>query len=61
MFFTYILTGWEGSATDSWVWADALARGFLVPEGFYYLADAGFPHCKELLILFHGVWYHLQE
>ena len=61
MLFTYILTGWEGSAADSQVWADALARGFLVPEGFYYLADAEFPHCKELLIPFCGVWYHLQE
>jgi hypothetical protein len=61
MFFTYILTGWEGSATDSRVWADALAKGFSAPEGFYYLADAGFPHCKELLIPFRGVQYHLQE
>ena len=61
MLFTYILSGWEGSATDSRVWADALARGFSEPEGFYYLADAGFPHCKELLIPFPGVRYHLQE
>ena len=53
MLFTYILTGWEGLATDAHVWADALAKGFLVP--------AGFPHCPELLVPFHGVWYHLQE
>ena len=33
MLFTYILTGWEGSATDARVWADALAKGFSVPEG----------------------------
>ena len=32
-----------------------------MPEGFYYLTDAGYPHCKELLIPFHGVWYHIQE
>ena len=31
MLFTYILIGWEGSATDACVWADALAKGFLVP------------------------------
>ena len=61
MFFTYILSGWEGSATDAWVWADALAKGFSVSEGFYYLADPGYPHCKELLVLFRGVQYHLQE
>ena len=60
MFFTYILSGWEGSATDAQVWANALAKGFSVPEGFYYLADRGYSHCKEL-ILFHGVQYHLQE
>ena len=61
MVFTYILTGWEGSATDSRVWADALAKGFSAPAGFYYLADSGFPHCPELLIPFRGVRYHLQE
>jgi hypothetical protein len=61
MLFMYILTGWEGSATDAWVWADALAKGFSVPAEFYYLADAGYPHCPELLVPFHGVWYHLQE
>ena len=61
MFFTYILTGWEGSATDARVWADALVKGFRVPAGFYYLADAGFPHCPELLVPFRGVRYHLQE
>ena len=32
-----------------------------MPAGFYYLADAGFPHCPELLVPFCGVWYHLQE
>jgi DDE superfamily endonuclease len=50
MLFTYILSGWKGSATDAQVWADALARGFSMPEGFYYLTDAGYPHCKELLV-----------
>ena len=64
MCFTYILSGWEGSATDARVWADALAKGLSVPEGFYIVpirADAGYPHCKELLVPFRGVWYHLQE
>jgi DDE superfamily endonuclease len=61
MLFTYILAGWEGSATDARVWADALAKGFTVPTGFYYLADAGYPHCKELLVPFRSVRYHLQE
>ena len=47
--------------TDSRVWADALAKGFSAPAGFYYLADSGFSHCPELLIPFRGVRYHLQE
>lgn len=61
MLFTYILAGWEGSATDARVWADALEKGFSVPTGFYYLADAGYPHCKELIVPFRGVRYHLQD
>ena len=61
MLFTYIISGWEGSTTDAQVWADALAKGFSMPEGFYYLADARYPHCKELLVPFCSIWYHLQE
>ena len=40
MVLTYILIGWEGSATDACVWTEALAKGFSVPAEFYYLADA---------------------
>lgn len=61
MLFTYTLTGWEGAATDARIWADALSKDFSIPEGYYYLADAGFPHCKELLVPFRNVRYHLQE
>jgi hypothetical protein len=33
--FTYVLTGWEGSAHDALILADAIERvdGFVVPEG----------------------------
>jgi hypothetical protein len=33
--FTYVLAGWEGSAHDATILADAVARadGFSVPEG----------------------------
>jgi len=61
MLFKYVLTGWEGAATDARVWADALLKGFSVPEGYYYLADAGYPHCNELLVPYRNVRYHLQE
>ena len=35
--FTYVLAGWEGSAHDATILADALERhdGFIVPEGKY--------------------------
>ena len=34
---------------------------FVIPEGKFYLADAGYPLCDVLLVPFHGVRYQLQE
>jgi hypothetical protein len=59
MYFTYGLTGWEGSASDACLWANA--RGLNIPDGCYLLADAGFPHCQQLLVPYRGVHYHLAE
>lgn len=59
--FLYTLCGWEGSATDARIWEDMLGRDLRVPDGKYFLADAGFPSCKELLIPYRGVCYHLAE
>ena len=59
--FVYALTGWEESATDARIYEDALLKGLHIPEGKYYLADAGFPNCEELLIPYCGVRYHLAE
>ena len=61
LFFTYSLTGWEGSSSDARVFEDAITTDLDVPSGFYLLADAGFPHCKELLIPYRGKRHHLQE
>ena len=33
----------------------------VVPEGKYYLADAGFGVCDQLLLPYQGVCYHLVE
>ena len=60
-FFTYSLTGWEGSSSDARVFEDAITSDLVIPPGYYLLADAGFPHCKELLIPYQGKHYHLQE
>jgi len=61
MHFCYILSGWEGSASDGGVFHDAHVHDFEIPDGKYYLADAGYPICDAVLEPFHGVWYHLRE
>ncbi|XP_056688451.1 uncharacterized protein [Spinacia oleracea] len=59
--FTYVLTGWEGSAHDSKVLGDALRRGFKVPQGKYYLDDGGYGDRKGFMPPFRKVRYHLKE
>jgi len=59
--FLYILSGWEGSAADAALFNDARTSDFHVPQGKYYLADAGFALCRELLTPYSGKRYHLKE
>ena len=59
--FVYILSGWEGSASDSLVYQDARTTDFQVPDRKYYLADAGYPNSDSLLAPYRGVRYHLKE
>lgn len=59
--FTFTLTGWEGSATDARLWDVARNDGLNIPPGKYLLADSGFPSCKELLVPYRGIRYHLAE
>jgi hypothetical protein len=61
MQFLYVMAGWEGSASDSHVFEDALRKGFAIPKGCYYLADAGYANCDVLLVPYWGVCYHLRE
>jgi len=61
MMFVYVMSGWEGSAADSRVFDSARADDFIIPEGRYYLADAGYPSCGALLVPYRGVRYHLNE
>jgi len=61
LFFTYALTGWEGSATDACIYQDARTKGLYIPPGKYFLADASFPLWGELLIPYRNVRYHLAE
>lgn len=65
MLFTYVLAGWEGSAADITVLyhaRDMEGFGSNLPEGKYYLADAGYTSTSMTLIPFSGgVRYHLKE
>jgi len=59
--FTYVLSGWEGSATDARVYDDAISNDLQIPHGKYLLADAGYPLQSQLLVPYRGVCYHLAE
>lgn len=61
MSFTYVLSGWEGSAADSTILEDARSKDLRVPPGKYYLGDAGFPSSDAVLVPYRGVRYHLRE
>nr|KAJ0189071.1 hypothetical protein LSAT_V11C800424190 [Lactuca sativa] len=61
--FTYVLTGWEGTASDSMILKNALNRDDkpVIPNGRYYLVDAGLPHSTTLMTPYRGVRYHSKE
>ena len=60
--FCYVLAGWERSAHDDRVLEDVLfTRDFKIPDGKYYLADAGYHNTDYLLCPYRGVRYHLKE
>ncbi|CAL2257735.1 unnamed protein product [Prunus armeniaca] len=53
MMFTFVYTGWEGTANDSRVFIDAVMRPeneFPFPdEGYYYVVDAGYSNVPGFL------------
>ncbi|CAO2146305.1 unnamed protein product, partial [Urochloa humidicola] len=61
--FTYVLAGWEGSAHDALILSDALQRndGLKVPQGKFYLVDAGYAVRPGFLPPYRGTRYHLRE
>ncbi|CAA7270773.1 unnamed protein product [Cyclocybe aegerita] len=59
--FLYIINGFEGSAADATMYLHAHLLDFAIPQGKYYIADAGFAICDTLLVPYHGVHYHLAE
>ncbi|KAG6506640.1 hypothetical protein ZIOFF_031967 [Zingiber officinale] len=65
MLFTFVYTGWEGTANDSRVFIDALTRhenNFPKPYGDqFYLVDSGYPNMPGFLALYRGRRYHLRD
>ncbi|KAM7479047.1 hypothetical protein LguiA_027260 [Lonicera macranthoides] len=59
--FTHVLSGWEGSAADGRVLLAAREKDFKVPEGKFYLVDAGYPNLPNFIAPYRGVRYHLKE
>nr|CAD1831478.1 unnamed protein product [Ananas comosus var. bracteatus] len=63
--FIYVTAGWEGSANDLTVLRDALSlpppEGLRVPEGKYYLVDAGYTTMPGFIAPYRGTRYHLKE
>jgi DDE superfamily endonuclease len=61
MKFTYVMSGWEGSATDAHVYQDACESGLVLPTGKYFLGDASYPSAPGLLVPYCNTHYHLAE
>jgi hypothetical protein len=61
MRFLYMLSGWEGLTADATLFLDARLNDLTVPEGKYYLADAGFGSCDAALVPYRSERYHLAE
>ena len=62
MLFTGVFAGMEGSAPDSKVLNHVLCTGALcIPDGRFYLGDAGYGLSKFVLTPYRGQRYHLKE
>ena len=65
MLFTFIISGWEGTANDSQIFMSAVTnteyRFPNPPEGKYYIVDSSFTNMHGYLTLYRGERYHLQD
>ncbi|KAF0728661.1 hypothetical protein Ae201684_013619 [Aphanomyces euteiches] len=61
MRFLYLLAGWEGSSSDGAVLEYAISHGLNIPDGKYFLGDAGYALTRKFITSYRGVRYHLRE
>ncbi|KAG6490946.1 hypothetical protein ZIOFF_052278 [Zingiber officinale] len=61
--FTYVLPGWEGSASYSRILDNALSRedNLNAPQGKFYLVDARYMLRSTFLTPYRSIRYHLKE
>jgi hypothetical protein len=55
MCFVPIHAGWEGCVTDPTVFDDAVTKGIIIPEGYFYLVDAGYTSRADMMVPYRGV------
>ncbi|XXG58960.1 hypothetical protein AAC387_Pa04g1134 [Persea americana] len=62
MRFTYVLPGWEGTTSDSKIIRNVLVRQdkLIIPQGKFFLVDAGFMLKSGFITPYRGVRYHLK-
>ncbi|WVZ86523.1 hypothetical protein U9M48_033285 [Paspalum notatum var. saurae] len=65
MRFTFVLSGWPGSAHDMRVFKDAITSHHHKfphpPPGKYYVVDAGYPNCPGYLSPYRCTRYHVEQ
>ena len=61
MKFTYMLTGWEGSARHAQIFQDVQLSSLDIPQGKYFLGDASFPSSTGIIMPYCNTHYHLTE
>lgn len=61
MRFSFILAGAEGSVNDATLYRLSANQGFSIPDGRFYLGDAGFGLTKGVLVPYASTRYHLRE
>ncbi|XP_054814548.1 uncharacterized protein LOC129315060 [Prosopis cineraria] len=65
MYFTFVITGWEGTAHDARVFDNTISTPSMhfphPPPGKYYLVDSGYPTLNGYLGPYRCERYHLPD
>lgn len=59
--FSFLYSGYEGSANGACVFHEALRQSFIIPKGRYFLGNAGYSLGMSSLTPYRDVRYHLKD